>query len=98
MRCANYLLIIGLLALGGCTSAGEARYTLTTQLDSEGKATSFSIDIHNTKNVGEVLATVTLPDGTSILLSEKGVDASGPMSVMAESNARLLDSVLGVVP
>ena len=93
-------MIVAVALLVGCAQGGVAHYKMETKLDKEGKPEAFNVDIYNTKNIGEVIASVILPDGTEILLQEKGVDASGPMAVMAESNKALVDSLLGgaIVP
>jgi hypothetical protein len=93
--------LLMLLALSGCgmfSTVGEAEYSMTTVLNKDGTVHSFSVDIHNTKDIGEVLATITMPDGTTVLLQEKGVDASSPMRVVAESNSKLVENMLTLIP
>lgn len=86
------------LFLGGCalveSDAGKAdyEYTVTTP-----DGTVHNIRLRNAKNIGLVSATVKYGD-VEVELLEQGVDASGPMQIMAESNAALVQAVLSATP
>ncbi len=97
MKTMIAIFIFGLL--GGCMSqGGQADYSMRTEFHPDGSIKAFNLEIHNDKNIGEVTAMVTMPDGTEILLSEKGVDASGPMAIAGENQSKLIDALMGIVP
>ena len=86
-----------LINASGCSwiesDAGKARYTYTVTL---ADGTEHMIDLKNAKDIGLISAKVTrLDDGTvEVELIEQGVNASSPMAVMAEQNAKMLEAVL----
>jgi PBP1b-binding outer membrane lipoprotein LpoB len=87
MRHNLVAVLLGIFLLAGC--AGQAKYELETP---EGyKATVF-----NTKDIEAVDVSLTKsPDGTvDFSLTEKGISASTPMSIMAEQNKLILDKLL----
>ena len=92
-------LLLAVALLSGCVSAGRAAYRLEPVLLEDGKV-GYAIDVVNTKNIGKLhLVASRGADGAlSIDLEQDGVDASGPMGVMAESNAKLIDSILNATP
>jgi hypothetical protein len=93
----KYLLIIGLLILGGCSwiesDAGKAHYSYTITMPD---GSIHQVDLENAKDIGLVSATMSYGD-MNVELLEQGVSASGPMQVMAESNAKMIEAVLDTV-
>lgn len=91
------VLISLIFILAGCQSAGVADYTYK-MTDENGR--SHEVELHNTKDIGKITATVSVtPEGEiEVLLSEEGVDASGPMATMAESNNKLVEKLIDAVP
>ena len=92
------LLVFSLLALAGCSwiesDAGKAdyEYTITTP-----DGTVHEVRLRNNKDVGLVSASMKYGD-MEVELIEQGVSASGPMAVMAEANAKMVEKILGAVP
>lgn len=80
------------LLLAGCTGAGVARYEWT-RTNPDGSTDQ--IVLENGKNIGEISAGLET-DGVKVYLIEKGVDASGPMAIQAETNRGLVE-ILGDV-
>ena len=76
------------------SDAGKAHYTYTLTTPD---GAVHAVSLQNAKDVGLVSATMTYGD-MSVELLEQGVSASAPMQIMAESNAKALDAVIGLIP
>jgi len=87
--------LLFILFLTGCSTAGTSHYYYEHE---HPDGSIDRIDLKNGKDVGLIHATITLPNGMMVELLEQGVDASGPMGVMAEQNTKLVDRVLDMVP
>lgn len=96
MKTVILLFLFGLI--GGCSmiesDAGSADYSYTVTM-ADGSV--HNVRLKNKKNIGLVSARMKYGD-MEVELLEQGVDASGPMSVMAESNGKALDAIIGMIP
>jgi len=98
-RIALIILLSTAIALAsGCAlfegNAGSSHYVYE-RTDPDG--TVHRVDLENRKNIGLVSANLEYK-GVKLELLEQGVDASGPMQTMAESNKALVDALLTKVP
>ena len=92
------IIVLWLLSLGGCSwiesDAGKADYSYTITMPD---GTVHHVRLKNAKDVGLVSASMKYKD-VEVELLEQGVSSSGPMAVMAEANAKMVDVILGSVP
>ena len=96
MKTILFLFLLSLL--GGCSwiesDAGKAHYQYTITMPD---GTVHAVSLQNAKDVGLVSATLTYGD-MQVELLEQGVSASSPMKVMADANAKLIDSLITTLP
>lgn len=76
------------------SDAGKARYTYTYEAPD---GTKHTIELKNAKDIGEVVAEVEYK-GARVTLYEKGVNASTPMTMMAETNSKLAEKLMDMIP
>lgn len=91
-------ILLSVLLLGGCSfiesDAGKAHYRYKITMTD---GTVHEIDLQNAKDIGLISATLTYGD-MNVELIEEGVNASSPMSVMAEQNGRLIEKLIDMTP
>lgn len=94
------LLILLALTLTACSLTGTTEYSLKPIETSSGELVCCEATVYNSKDYDSLNFKFTkLEDGSyDVELDEKGVSASDPAQVQAESNSKLLDALLKAIP
>lgn len=95
------MLMIVLLSLSGCASlGGQTNYTVEPIVKQDGTVICCKATVHNSKDYDSLkFKFVMKKDGTiEAVLDEKGVNASDPAAVMADSNGKMLDAINALLP
>lgn len=99
MRCLLTILLT--IALTGCIStSGTTEYSIKPIETASGKLVCCEATVYNSKDYESLkFKFKKLEDGSyDVELDEKGVSASDPAQIQAESNSKLLDLLLKAVP
>tara|TARA_R110000744_G_scaffold55770_4_gene117878 strand:+ start:640 stop:954 length:315 start_codon:yes stop_codon:yes gene_type:complete len=92
--------VVVLLVISGCQlTGGQAAYEAEPIEMNSGEIVCCKITVNNTKNIDLVEVNFEKSADGSVKLSvkEKGVNASDPAAVMAETNKNILESLLNKV-